>query len=51
MDDVTLMVSSGCDLQVALQPFTAECEAAGMRVSTLLCEAMVRPGKSGLLPS
>ncbi|KAK3559185.1 hypothetical protein QTP86_005078 [Hemibagrus guttatus] len=40
-DDVVLLTSSGLDLQHALGRFTAECEAAGMRVSTSKSEAMV----------
>ncbi|KAK3550852.1 hypothetical protein QTP70_006160 [Hemibagrus guttatus] len=40
-DDVVLLVSSGLDLQHALGRFAAECEAAGMRVSTSKSEAMV----------
>ncbi|KAK3508316.1 hypothetical protein QTP70_021492 [Hemibagrus guttatus] len=39
-DDV-LLASSGLDLQHALGHFAAECEAAGMRVSTSKSEAMV----------
>ncbi|KAI3367449.1 hypothetical protein L3Q82_026304 [Scortum barcoo] len=34
-DDVVLMASSGQDLQHVLERFAAECEAAGMRISTL----------------
>ncbi|KAI3375466.1 hypothetical protein L3Q82_003794 [Scortum barcoo] len=33
-DDVVLMASSGQDLQHVLERFAAECEAAGMRIST-----------------
>ncbi|KAK3516854.1 hypothetical protein QTP70_027075 [Hemibagrus guttatus] len=40
-DDVVLLASSGLDLQHALGCFAAECEAAGMRVSTSKSEAMV----------
>ncbi|KAK3518667.1 hypothetical protein QTP70_007160 [Hemibagrus guttatus] len=40
-DDVALLASSGLDLQHALGCFAAECEAAGMRVSTSKSEAMV----------
>ncbi|KAK3509856.1 hypothetical protein QTP70_015863 [Hemibagrus guttatus] len=40
-DDVVLLASSSLDLQHALGRFTAECEAAGMRVSTSKSEAMV----------
>ncbi|KAK3525741.1 hypothetical protein QTP70_007388 [Hemibagrus guttatus] len=39
--DVVLLASSGLDLQHALGRFAAECEAAGMRVSTFKSEAMV----------
>ncbi|KAK3554788.1 hypothetical protein QTP70_033482 [Hemibagrus guttatus] len=39
--DVVLLASSGLDLQHALGRFAAECEAAGMRVSTSKSEAMV----------
>ncbi|KAK3529470.1 hypothetical protein QTP70_031162 [Hemibagrus guttatus] len=40
-DDVVLMAPSSLDLQHALGCFAAECEAAGMRVSTSKLEAMV----------
>ncbi|KAK3527338.1 hypothetical protein QTP86_021955, partial [Hemibagrus guttatus] len=40
-EDVVLLASSGLDLQHALGRFAAECEAAGMRVSTSKSEAMV----------
>ncbi|KAK3563422.1 hypothetical protein QTP86_027793 [Hemibagrus guttatus] len=40
-DDVVLLASSGLDLQHALGHFAAECEAAGMRVSTSKSETMV----------
>ncbi|KAK3510314.1 hypothetical protein QTP70_001363 [Hemibagrus guttatus] len=40
-DDVVLLAPSSLDLQHALGHFTAECEAAGMRVSTYKSEAMV----------
>ncbi|KAK3567642.1 hypothetical protein QTP86_020413, partial [Hemibagrus guttatus] len=40
-DDVVLLASSSLDLQHALVRFAAECEAAGMRVSTSKSEAMV----------
>ncbi|KAK3560563.1 hypothetical protein QTP86_010899 [Hemibagrus guttatus] len=40
-DDVVLLASSSLDLQHALGCFAAECEAAGMRVSTSKSEAMV----------
>ncbi|KAI3353576.1 hypothetical protein L3Q82_020098 [Scortum barcoo] len=50
-DDVVLMASSGQDLQHVLERFAAECEAAGMRISTSTSksEAMVlRPEKGGV---
>ncbi|KAK3519713.1 hypothetical protein QTP70_002681 [Hemibagrus guttatus] len=40
-DDVVLLAASSLDLQHALGRFVAECEAAGMRVSTSKSEAMV----------
>ncbi|KAK3509762.1 hypothetical protein QTP70_008395 [Hemibagrus guttatus] len=40
-DDVVLLAPSGMDLQHALGRFAAECEAAGMRVSTSKSKAMV----------
>ncbi|KAJ0009622.1 hypothetical protein NQD34_001324 [Periophthalmus magnuspinnatus] len=40
-DDVVLMASSSQDLQQALGRFAAECEAAGMRISSSKSEAMV----------
>ncbi|KAK3515760.1 hypothetical protein QTP70_030463 [Hemibagrus guttatus] len=40
-DDVVLLAPSSQDLQCALGRFAAECEAAGMRVSTSKSEAMV----------
>ncbi|KAK3525845.1 hypothetical protein QTP70_010916 [Hemibagrus guttatus] len=40
-DDVVLLAPSSLDLQHALGRFAAECEAAGMRVSTSISEAMV----------
>uniref|UniRef100_A0A671UC54 ribonuclease H n=1 Tax=Sparus aurata TaxID=8175 RepID=A0A671UC54_SPAAU len=40
-DDVVLMASSAVDLQCSLDQFAAECEAAGMRISTSKSEAMV----------
>ncbi|KAK3556221.1 hypothetical protein QTP70_006736 [Hemibagrus guttatus] len=40
-DDVVLLTPSSLDLQHALGRFAAECEAAGMRVSTSKLEAMV----------
>ena len=40
-DDVVLMAPSALDLQRSLDRFTAECEVAGMRISTPKSEAMV----------
>ncbi|KAK3516423.1 hypothetical protein QTP70_011957 [Hemibagrus guttatus] len=40
-DDVVLLAPSSLDIQHALGCFAAECEAAGMRVSTSKSEAMV----------
>ena len=40
-DDVVLLASSNSDLQLSLGRFAAECEAAGMRISTSKSEAMV----------
>ncbi|KAI3355814.1 hypothetical protein L3Q82_004221 [Scortum barcoo] len=40
-DDVVLLASSSQDLQHVLERFAAECEAAGMRISTSKSEAMV----------
>ncbi|KAI3377606.1 hypothetical protein L3Q82_008432 [Scortum barcoo] len=40
-DDVVLLASSSSDLQLSLGRFAAECEAAGMRISTSKSEAMV----------
>uniref|UniRef100_A0AAQ4R3P6 Reverse transcriptase domain-containing protein n=1 Tax=Gasterosteus aculeatus aculeatus TaxID=481459 RepID=A0AAQ4R3P6_GASAC len=40
-DDVVLMASSVCDLQLSLERFAVECEAVGMRISTSKSEAMV----------
>jgi hypothetical protein len=40
-DDVVLLASSDRDLQLSLDRFAAECEAAGMRISTSKSEAMV----------
>ena len=40
-DDVVLLASSDRDLQLSLDRFTAECEAAGMRISTSKSESMV----------
>ena len=40
-DDMFLLVSSVRDLQLLLEQFAAEYEAAGMRISTSESEAMV----------
>ncbi|TWW73526.1 hypothetical protein D4764_15G0009200 [Takifugu flavidus] len=40
-DDVVLLTPSARDLQQSLDRFAAECEAAGMRISTSKSEAMV----------
>ena len=40
-DDVVLLASSDRDLQLSLDRFTAECEVAGMRISTSKSESMV----------
>ena len=40
-DNVVLLASSGRDLQLSLERFAAECEAAGMRISTSRSETMV----------
>ncbi|KAK0138802.1 putative RNA-directed DNA polymerase from transposon X-element [Merluccius polli] len=40
-DDVVLLDSSDRDLQLSLDRFAAECEAAGMRISTSKSESMV----------
>ncbi|KAI3371353.1 hypothetical protein L3Q82_023548 [Scortum barcoo] len=40
MNDVVLLASSSQDLQHVLERFAAECEAAGMRISTSKSEAM-----------
>jgi len=39
--DVVLLASLGRDLQLSLERFTAECEAAWMRISTSKSETMV----------
>ncbi|KAI3373393.1 hypothetical protein L3Q82_021941 [Scortum barcoo] len=49
-DDVVLMASSGQDLQHVLERFAAECEAAGMRISTSKSEAMVLDWKRVACP-
>ena len=40
-DDLAILASSQEDLQRALERFAAECEAAGMRISTAKTESMV----------
>ena len=40
-DDVVLLPSSSRDLQLLLERLVAECEAAGMRISTSKSETMV----------
>ncbi|KAI3376204.1 hypothetical protein L3Q82_016712 [Scortum barcoo] len=50
-DDVVLLASSSQDLQHVLERFAAECEAAGMRISTSKSEAMVLDRKRGGVPS
>ncbi|KAI3357129.1 hypothetical protein L3Q82_015603 [Scortum barcoo] len=49
-DDVVLMASSGQDLQHVLEWFAAECEAAGMRISTSKSEAMILDRKRVACP-
>ncbi|KAI3367478.1 hypothetical protein L3Q82_026202 [Scortum barcoo] len=49
-DDVVLMASSSQDLQHVLERFAAECEAAGMRISTSKSEAMVLDRKRVACP-
>ena len=44
-DGVVLMASSAVDLQCSLDQFAAECEAAGIRISTSKFEAMVLSSK------
>ncbi len=47
VDDVVLMASLVCDLQLWLDQFSAECEAAELRISTSKSEAMVLCRKPG----
>ncbi|KAI3374448.1 hypothetical protein L3Q82_006269 [Scortum barcoo] len=49
-DDVVLLASSSQDLQHVLERFAAECEAAGMRISTSKSEAMVLDRKKVACP-
>ncbi len=50
VDDVVLKASSVCDLWHSLDQFTAECEAAGMRISTSKSEAMALSMKPANCP-
>ncbi|KAI3376767.1 hypothetical protein L3Q82_000364 [Scortum barcoo] len=50
LNDVVLMASSSQDLQRVLERFAAECEAAGMRISTSKSEAMVLDRKRVVCP-
>ena len=47
-DDVVLLATSVCDLQLSLDRFAAECEAVGMRISTIKSEAMVLSHPGGV---
>ncbi|KAI3357036.1 hypothetical protein L3Q82_003671 [Scortum barcoo] len=49
-NDVVLMASSSQDLQHVLGRFAAECEVAGMRISTSKSEAMVLDRKRVACP-
>ncbi|KAI3368807.1 hypothetical protein L3Q82_025417 [Scortum barcoo] len=49
-DDVVLLASSNQDLQHVLERFAAECEVAGMRISTSKSEAMVLDRKRVACP-
>ncbi|KAI3360193.1 hypothetical protein L3Q82_014512 [Scortum barcoo] len=49
-DDVVLLALSSQDLQHVLERFAAECEAAGMRISTSKSEAMVLDRKRVACP-
>ncbi|XDV31537.1 hypothetical protein PO909_002528 [Leuciscus waleckii] len=49
-DDVVVLASSDQDLQHALGRFAAECEAAGMKISTSKSEAMVLSRKRVVCP-
>lgn len=40
-NDVVLLASLHCDLQLSLQRFAAECKATGMKSNTSKCETMV----------
>ncbi|KAI3365389.1 hypothetical protein L3Q82_010476 [Scortum barcoo] len=50
VNDVVLLASSSQDLQHVLERFAAECEAAGMRISTSKSEAMVLDRKRVACP-
>ncbi|KAI3361660.1 hypothetical protein L3Q82_002021 [Scortum barcoo] len=49
-DDVVLLASSSQDLQHVLERFAAECEVAGMRISTSKSKAMVLDRKRVVCP-
>ena len=49
-DDVVLLAPSNSDLQLLLGRFAAECEVAGMRISTSKSEAMVLDRKKVACP-
>ena len=49
-DDVVLLAPSGEDLQLSLERFTAECEAAGMRISISKSKTMVLSWKKVACP-
>ncbi|KAI3369582.1 hypothetical protein L3Q82_024487 [Scortum barcoo] len=49
-DDIVLLASLSQDLQHVLERFAAECEAAGMRISTSKSEAMVLDRKRVACP-
>ncbi|KAI3377251.1 hypothetical protein L3Q82_009155 [Scortum barcoo] len=49
-DDIVLLASSNQDLQHVLGRFAAECEVAGMRISTSKSEAMVLDRKRVVCP-
>ncbi|KAL7874956.1 hypothetical protein SRHO_G00059260 [Serrasalmus rhombeus] len=50
-DDVVLLGTSGHEPQLSLDQFAAECEAAGMRISTSKSEAMGRGGMLEPIPA
>ena len=41
VDDAVLLALSACDLQLSLDQFVVECEAAEMRINTSKSKAMV----------